>query len=65
MYWADSLGSNYICSRLEEWSETYGDFFKPCAYLAQRAAKGIPLVRNPLNYYYTIIIKICIADLKS
>ncbi|XP_059433946.1 glyoxysomal fatty acid beta-oxidation multifunctional protein MFP-a-like [Corylus avellana] len=43
MYWADSLGANYICSRLEEWSETYGDFFKPCAYLAQRSAKGIPL----------------------
>ncbi|KAE8076784.1 hypothetical protein FH972_015411 [Carpinus fangiana] len=43
MYWADSLGSNYICSRLEEWSETYGDIFKPCSYLAQRAAKGIPL----------------------
>ncbi|KAI6684072.1 hypothetical protein NL676_029985 [Syzygium grande] len=46
VFWADSLGSNHICSRLDEWSKTYGDFFKPCPYLAERAAKGIPLVRN-------------------
>ncbi|PSS01513.1 3-hydroxyacyl-CoA dehydrogenase [Actinidia chinensis var. chinensis] len=43
MFWADSLGSKYIYSRLEEWSKTYGGFFKPCAYLAERAAKGAPL----------------------
>ncbi|KAK4759182.1 hypothetical protein SAY87_022313 [Trapa incisa] len=43
IFWADSLGSKYIYSRLNEWSEMYGDFFKPCAYLAERAAKGIPL----------------------
>ncbi|XP_042518036.1 peroxisomal fatty acid beta-oxidation multifunctional protein MFP2 [Macadamia integrifolia] len=43
MFWADSLGSKYICSRLEEWSKMYGEFFKPCAYLAERAAKGAPL----------------------
>ncbi|KAG5559882.1 hypothetical protein RHGRI_003242 [Rhododendron griersonianum] len=43
MFWADSLGSTYICSRLEEWSNMYGGFFKPCAYLAERAAKGAPL----------------------
>ncbi|XP_062175642.1 glyoxysomal fatty acid beta-oxidation multifunctional protein MFP-a-like [Alnus glutinosa] len=43
MYWADSLGSKYIYSRLEEWSKTYGDFFNPCAYLAERAAEGAPL----------------------
>lgn len=46
MFWADSLGSNYIYSRLEEWSNLYGGFFKPCAYLSERAAKGDPLVRN-------------------
>ncbi|PON88350.1 Crotonase [Trema orientale] len=40
IFWADSLGSKYIYSRLDEWSKTYGDFFKPCAYLAERAAKG-------------------------
>ncbi|KAJ1395341.1 hypothetical protein SESBI_33494 [Sesbania bispinosa] len=46
IFWADSLGSKYIYSRLEKWSELYGGFFKPCAYLAARAAKGIPLVSN-------------------
>ncbi|KAG8369922.1 hypothetical protein BUALT_Bualt14G0063700 [Buddleja alternifolia] len=43
LFWADSLGSKYICSRLEEWSKSYGGFFKPCSYLADRAAKGAPL----------------------
>lgn len=43
IFWADLLGSKYICSRLEEWTKIYGDFFKPCAYLAERAAKGAPL----------------------
>lgn len=46
IFWADSLGSKYIYSRLAEWSKLYGEFFKPSAYLAARAAKGIPLVRN-------------------
>lgn len=44
MFWADSLGSRYIYSRLDSWAKTYGDFFKPCAYLAERAARGISLV---------------------
>ncbi|GMJ08393.1 MULTIFUNCTIONAL PROTEIN 2, multifunctional protein 2 [Hibiscus trionum] len=43
MFWADSLGSKYIYSRLEEWSNLYGGFFRPCAFLAERAAKGAPL----------------------
>ncbi|KAL1334836.1 hypothetical protein HN51_063788 [Arachis hypogaea] len=43
MFWADSLGSKYIHSRLEKWSDLYGGFFKPCNYLAARAAKDIPL----------------------
>ncbi|XP_075087421.1 glyoxysomal fatty acid beta-oxidation multifunctional protein MFP-a-like [Nicotiana tabacum] len=43
IFWADTLGSKYICSRLDEWSRMYGDFFKPCSYLAERAAKGAPL----------------------
>ncbi|KAF3456245.1 hypothetical protein FNV43_RR00895 [Rhamnella rubrinervis] len=46
IFWADSLGSKYIYSRLEEWSKIYGEFYKPCAYLAERAAKGAPLDRN-------------------
>ncbi|KAF5953429.1 hypothetical protein HYC85_006285 [Camellia sinensis] len=46
MFWADSLGSKYICSKLEEWSNVYdGGFFKPCAYLAERATKGALPVR--------------------
>lgn len=44
MFWADSIGSKYIYSKLEKWSNLYGEFFKPCAYLAERAAKGSPLV---------------------
>uniref|UniRef100_A0A175YPJ2 Uncharacterized protein n=1 Tax=Daucus carota subsp. sativus TaxID=79200 RepID=A0A175YPJ2_DAUCS len=48
MFWADSIGSKYICSRLEEWSNKYGGFFKPCAYLAEKAAKGAPL-STPLD----------------
>ncbi|XP_058077093.1 peroxisomal fatty acid beta-oxidation multifunctional protein MFP2-like isoform X1 [Magnolia sinica] len=43
MFWADSYGSKYICSRLNAWTKTYGDFFKPCAYLAERAAQGASL----------------------
>ncbi|CAL0309646.1 unnamed protein product [Lupinus luteus] len=43
IFWADSLGSEYIYSRLEEWSKLYGQLFKPSPYLAQRAAKGIAL----------------------
>ncbi|KAK1387554.1 Glyoxysomal fatty acid beta-oxidation multifunctional protein MFP-a [Heracleum sosnowskyi] len=43
MFWADSIGSKYIYSKLEKWSNLYGEFFKPCAYLAERAAKGAPL----------------------
>uniref|UniRef100_A0A2P2KUR9 Uncharacterized protein MANES_03G197400 n=1 Tax=Rhizophora mucronata TaxID=61149 RepID=A0A2P2KUR9_RHIMU len=43
IFWADSLGSKYIYSRLEEWSKTYGDFFKPCAFLTERAVKNAPL----------------------
>ena len=51
MFWADSLGSKYIYSRLEEWSNMYGEFFKPCAFLAERAAKGAPLVSIPEIVY--------------
>ncbi|KAL3505711.1 hypothetical protein ACH5RR_031093 [Cinchona calisaya] len=46
LFWADTLGSKYICSRLEEWSSLYGGFFKPCAYLADRASKGAPLKKS-------------------
>lgn len=45
LFWADTLGADHIFKRLEEWTNAYGECFKPCAYLAERAAKGIPLVR--------------------
>ncbi|KAJ0716754.1 putative isomerase, Enoyl-CoA hydratase, 3-hydroxyacyl-CoA dehydrogenase [Helianthus annuus] len=48
MFWGDSVGSKYIYERLNEWSNLYGDFFKPCDYLAQRAALGAPL-SSPLD----------------
>ncbi|KAL6185994.1 hypothetical protein ACLB2K_042116 [Fragaria x ananassa] len=48
MFWADLVGSKYIYSRLEQWSNTYGEFFKPCAYMAERAAQGAPL-SSPLK----------------
>lgn len=44
MFWADTLGSKYIYSRLKEWENIYGGFFKPCEYLAERASKGSTLV---------------------
>ncbi|KAL9284962.1 hypothetical protein ACSQ67_024678 [Phaseolus vulgaris] len=50
IFWADSFGSKYIYSRLQKWSELYGEFFKPCAYLAARAAKGIPLVSKASSF---------------
>jgi len=51
LFWADTLGSKYIYSKLEKWSELYGEFFKPCAYLAARAAKGIPLVSDLSSFF--------------
>ncbi|KAK6913755.1 3-hydroxyacyl-CoA dehydrogenase, NAD binding [Dillenia turbinata] len=46
MFWAESLGAKYIYSRLQEWTLMYGDFFKPCAYLAERASKGALLKKS-------------------
>uniref|UniRef100_A0A803LS98 3-hydroxyacyl-CoA dehydrogenase n=1 Tax=Chenopodium quinoa TaxID=63459 RepID=A0A803LS98_CHEQI len=49
LFWADMLGSKYIYSRLEEWSKQYGGFFKPCTYMAEKAAKGAPLSSGPME----------------
>lgn len=43
IFWADCLGPTYICSKLKEWSKTFGEFFRPCAYLLERASKGTSL----------------------
>ncbi|KAJ0020574.1 hypothetical protein Pint_32276 [Pistacia integerrima] len=50
----DFLGSKYIFSRLEKWSKLYGEFFKPCAFLAERAAKGAPLSDLVINASHII-----------
>ena len=43
LFWADFVGAGHIYSSLKKWSESYGGLFKPCAYLEERAARGIPL----------------------
>jgi enoyl-CoA hydratase/3-hydroxyacyl-CoA dehydrogenase len=43
VFWADSVGAGHIYSSLKKWYESYGGLFKPCAYLEERAARGIPL----------------------
>ncbi|XP_031495736.1 peroxisomal fatty acid beta-oxidation multifunctional protein [Nymphaea colorata] len=43
VFWADTVGAGYIYSRLKKWAETYGPFYKPSAFLEQRAATGLPL----------------------
>lgn len=43
IFWADTLGTSYVHKRLEEWTKTYGDFFKPCSYLTECSDKGIAL----------------------
>lgn len=44
MFWADSLGAEYVFKRLEAWSKDYGEFFRPCEYLAARARQGASLI---------------------
>uniref|UniRef100_A0A287ICW2 3-hydroxyacyl-CoA dehydrogenase n=1 Tax=Hordeum vulgare subsp. vulgare TaxID=112509 RepID=A0A287ICW2_HORVV len=43
MLWGDSIGAKYIHEKLQLWAKRYDSFFEPCSYLAERAAKGIPL----------------------
>ncbi|XP_008775812.2 peroxisomal fatty acid beta-oxidation multifunctional protein-like [Phoenix dactylifera] len=43
VFWADTVGADYINSRLKKWAEVYGGFFKPSSYLEERASKGLPL----------------------
>jgi hypothetical protein len=46
MYWADSIGAERIHAKLSEWERKLGQFFRPCSYLSERAAAGVPLVRT-------------------
>ncbi|XP_078158779.1 glyoxysomal fatty acid beta-oxidation multifunctional protein MFP-a-like isoform X2 [Carex rostrata] len=43
LFWADTMGTNYVYSRLMTWCKLYGGFFKPCDYLAERAIRGLSL----------------------
>ncbi|CAI9100353.1 OLC1v1037333C1 [Oldenlandia corymbosa var. corymbosa] len=43
LFWADTVGADYIYKSLKKWSESYGNFYKPSKYLEERATKGIPL----------------------
>ena len=70
MHWADSIGAKYIHGKLEEWTNRYGGFFKPCSYLADRAAKGIPLVSKSLSFQTPSVLhsrncfQVCIKENK-
>lgn len=43
IFWADTVGADYIYRSLKKWTETYGDFYKPSRFLEERATRGIPL----------------------
>lgn len=43
VFWADSIGADYIYKKLKKWSEAYGNFYKPSRFLEERALRGIPL----------------------
>ncbi|KAI3828946.1 hypothetical protein L1987_03058 [Smallanthus sonchifolius] len=64
MFWGDSVGSKYIYDRLNEWSKMYGEFFKPCDYLAQKAALGAPLVRFSSIIFFTYIEDLRILNIR-
>ncbi|KAJ7543317.1 hypothetical protein O6H91_09G032900 [Diphasiastrum complanatum] len=43
IFWADSIGANYVYSKLSQWAVTFGTFFKPSSFLEERANEGTPL----------------------
>eukprot|EP00243_Klebsormidium_subtile_P003768 TRINITY_DN17368_c0_g1_i1.p1 TRINITY_DN17368_c0_g1~~TRINITY_DN17368_c0_g1_i1.p1 ORF type:complete len:722 (-),score=202.60 TRINITY_DN17368_c0_g1_i1:241-2406(-) len=43
VWWGDSIGVKYVHEKLSKWSQLYGGFFKPSAFLAERASKGVKL----------------------
>ena len=60
MFWADSLGTEYVYKRLDAWSKDYGELFRPCEYLAARARRGASLVRYIERLHYFVHI-VCVA----
>ncbi|KAJ4957858.1 hypothetical protein NE237_024969 [Protea cynaroides] len=57
VFWADSIGAEYIFKSLKKWSESYGSFFKPSTYLEERARKGIKL-SDPAGTYSRSQLKV-------
>lgn len=49
IFWADTYGSKYIYSKLEAWSKSYGEFFRPCSFLEEKAFKGASLSSGAEN----------------
>ncbi|XP_024959235.1 peroxisomal fatty acid beta-oxidation multifunctional protein AIM1-like isoform X1 [Cynara cardunculus var. scolymus] len=43
IFWADLVGSKHIYTSLKNWSEKYGNFYKPSRFLEERAMNGVPL----------------------
>ncbi|KAL8161200.1 LOW QUALITY PROTEIN: hypothetical protein V2J09_012689 [Rumex salicifolius] len=45
-----------IDPKVGEWSKKYGEFFKPCAHMAEKAANGLPLSfgYSENDYAYTV-----------
>lgn len=43
VFWADTVGADYVYTSLKKWSQLYGNFFKPSRFLEERATKGILL----------------------
>lgn len=52
VWWGDSIGVKYVHEKLSKWSQLYGGFFKPSAFLAERASKGVKLVSSSIDSAY-------------
>ncbi|XP_075509612.1 glyoxysomal fatty acid beta-oxidation multifunctional protein MFP-a-like isoform X1 [Primulina tabacum] len=46
IYWSDTFGSAYVHSNMKNWSKVHGEFFKPCAYITECAAKRVSFVNG-------------------
>lgn len=49
VFWADLIGAKHIASRLNMLAKSYGNFFKPCAWLEHCAATGQSLSSPVIN----------------
>ncbi|KAK6921265.1 Xrn1, N-terminal [Dillenia turbinata] len=58
MFWADSIGPKYICSKLDEWLRIYCKIFQPYAYLKERASRDIPLRSASGKYAHAMMFEV-------